>query len=189
MGSGEGERHRGAASELIPAVQTRGGHCSQGAATRTQARGISQPGRFPYASPLSSLLSAPETTQGSLRCQLILAPTALELWGPARATRDVLRGIAGVPSDGGWSGCALPAAPTQGCGWGGKHRSAALHRHQGRRSARGGRGAVSPPGCRAPGRLDPYSREERSSQPGRRRVAASGAKRRCGDTAEGRGSS
>lgn len=52
MGSGEGERHRGAASELIPAVQTRGGHCAHGAATRTQARGISQPGRFPYASPL-----------------------------------------------------------------------------------------------------------------------------------------
>lgn len=40
------------------------------------------------------------------------------------------------------------------------------------------------------GDLSPiHASEEQSSQPGRRRVAVSGAKRRCGDTAEGRGSS
>lgn len=188
MGSGEGERHRGAASELIPAVQTRGGHCAHGAATRTQARGISQPGRFPYASPLQ-IIPARRSRDYTRSAVLPAYPRPHSLRTLGTCQSNTLRGIAGVPSDGGWSGCALPAAPTRGCGWGGKHRSAALHRHQGRRSARGGRGAVSPPGCRAPGRSDPYSREERSSQPGRRRVAASGAKRRCGDTAEGRGSS
>lgn len=40
------------------------------------------------------------------------------------------------------------------------------------------------------GDLSPiHASEEQSSQPGRRRVAVSSAKRRCGDTAEGRGSS
>lgn len=83
VGSGEGERHRGAAPTLIPAAQTGGERCAHSAATRTRARGISQSGRFPYASPpRSSLLSAPATIWGPPCPQLILAPTALELWGP-----------------------------------------------------------------------------------------------------------